>query len=473
MKTSEIEAALRDDFDADAKVALHRPRRREPGPLGLPLHRPVPQGRPGRSRRAHGLQEPQGGRRPRHRLGDRGRRQGVPRRHVPHPPASTCSPRTTCGPTRRARPSSSIMVNGAGACPRATGRRAPSTAPRHQLGAFQKIRVKNRACYQCAIACRQVHEVDGDRQGEGPEYETIALCGANCGIGDIAALMKFNEVCDEWGMDTISTGSSSAWPWTSPRRASTTSACASARPRATSRRRNSSPPRDGIGAELALGARALAAKYGVPELAMEVKNLELPGYDPRGSFGMSLAYATSDRGGCHMRSYPIADEVIERHAPPDSLEGKAAGHRGNMAEAIGQNFSSVKFVGIWCDFWAVDPDQIAQLSSTSGSATFTEEEVMLSASASGTSAGSSTCARAWSRDDYPAEAATRRRALTRTVPSAGQAIGSRDVPRSLQEYYRPRVGRERRAHRSQTRRDRRRRPPLERGAGRRRYRCHT
>ena len=44
-------------------------------------------------------------------------------------------------------------------------------------------------------------------QGEGPEYETIALCGANCGIGDIAALIKFNELCDEWGMDTISTGS--------------------------------------------------------------------------------------------------------------------------------------------------------------------------------------------------------------------------------------------------------------------------
>ena len=68
--------------------------------------------------------------------------------------------------------------------------------------------------------------------------------------------------------------------------------------------------KEGIGAELALGARALAAKYGQPELAMEVKNMELPGYDPRGSFGMSLGYATSDRGGCHMRTYPIADEVI-------------------------------------------------------------------------------------------------------------------------------------------------------------------
>ena len=82
--------------------------------------------------------------------------------------------------------------------------------------------------------------------------------------------------------------------------------------------------REGIGAELAEGARALAARYGVPELAMEVKNLELPGYDPRGTFGMSLAYATADRGGCHQRSYVQADEILGGDLPPDSLAGKAA-----------------------------------------------------------------------------------------------------------------------------------------------------
>ena len=49
---------------------------------------------------------------------------------------------------------------------------------------------------------------------------------------------------------------------------------------------------------------------------MEVKNLELPGYDPRGSFGMSLAYATSDRGGCHMRSYPVGDEIVTGESLP-------------------------------------------------------------------------------------------------------------------------------------------------------------
>ncbi len=74
---------------------------------------------------------------------------------------------------------------------------------------FQKIRTKKRACYQCAIGCRNFHATTfaGEEvRGEGPEYETIALCGANCGIDDIDALMKFNELCDELGLDTISSG---------------------------------------------------------------------------------------------------------------------------------------------------------------------------------------------------------------------------------------------------------------------------
>lgn len=72
--------------------------------------------------------------------------------------------------------------------------------------AFQRIKTGNRGCYQCALSCRQVHEIGGVKS-EGPEFETIALCGANCGVGDIEALMRFNQECDEFGLDTISTGS--------------------------------------------------------------------------------------------------------------------------------------------------------------------------------------------------------------------------------------------------------------------------
>jgi aldehyde:ferredoxin oxidoreductase len=114
--------------------------------------------------------------------------------------------------------------------------------------------------------------------------------------------------------------------------------------------------RTGIGPELALGARALAAKYGHPELAMEVKNLEAPGYDPRGTFGMSVAYASSDRGACHMRSFPVGAEVVEGSIPPDTLDASKAEWNVDF-----QNHYAFKFCGIWCDFWALDYEQMQQL----------------------------------------------------------------------------------------------------------------
>lgn len=220
--------------------------------------------------------------------------------------------------------------------------------------AFQKIRVKNRACYQCAIGCRQFHELGGVR-GEGPEYETIAVCGANCGVGDLDALMKFNAECDELGMDTISTGNVLALAMDLTERGIHDFGVRFGQVDAYLKVPGQLAARTGIGAELAMGARALAAKYGHPELGMEVKNLEIPGYDPRGSFGMSIAYATSDRGGCHMRAYPIADEIVSGNEKPDTLEGKP------LYNINYQNHYAFKFCGIWCDFWAIDWNQMTQL----------------------------------------------------------------------------------------------------------------
>ena len=65
-----------------------------------------------------------------------------------------------------------------------------------------------------------------------------------------------------------------------------------------------------IGAELADGSLRLATKYGHPELSMSVKGLEMPAYDPRGMQGQGLLYATSNRGGCHMRGNMVGPEVL-------------------------------------------------------------------------------------------------------------------------------------------------------------------
>ena len=221
--------------------------------------------------------------------------------------------------------------------------------------AFQKIRVKKRACYQCTLACRNFHRVEG-AEGEGPEYETIALCGANVGVADINALMKFNSECDEWGLDTISTGNVLGLAMDMTEKGVHDFGVRFGDLEGYRKIPEQLATRSGIGAELALGARALADKYGCPELAMQSKGLEMPGYDPRGSFGMALAYASSDRGACHMRSFPIGAEVVEGAMPPDTLDTSKVVWNIDF-----QNHYAFKFCGIWCDFWAIDYNQMTQL----------------------------------------------------------------------------------------------------------------
>ena len=328
-------------------------------------------------------------------------------------------------------------IDGAGAIPT----RNWSAGSFEQVGninseAFQKIKVGNRGCYQCSLSCRQVHEI-GDVKSEGPEFETIALCGSNCGMGDIEALMRFNRECDEWGLDTISTGSVVALAMDMTERGVADFGVRFGEPEGYLRMPELIATRRDVGAELALGARALAAKYGVPELAMEVKNLELPGYDPRGTFGMSLAYATSDRGGCHMRTYPVADEILEGSRPADSLEGKAAQViGGRVADGfIGQNFSSAKFSGIWCDFWGVDPDQLSQMLRHVWQKEWTEDDIMRLGERIWNLGRLFNLREGVEADTVPAKLVEPGDAFSEG-PAAGKAIGREAFAEGLREYYR-------------------------------------
>ncbi len=251
------------------------------------------------------------------------------------------------------------VINGGGALP--TRNYSAGVFPgagKINSESFQKIRLKKRACYQCAIACRNFHGV-GDVKCEGPEFETIALCGSNCDVDDIEALTRFNVECDEWGLDTISTGSVVALAMDLTEKGYADLGLRFGDTIEYLKAPGLIARREGVGAELALGARALAAKYGHPELAMEVKNLEFPGYDPRGAFGMALGYATSDRGACHMRAFPVGQEIVEGTLSPSTLTGKADWVINSPVG--GQDFFALKFSGIWCDFWAIDLEQIGRL----------------------------------------------------------------------------------------------------------------
>ncbi len=195
----------------------------------------------------------------------------------------------------------------------------------------EKYLVRNMACFHCPIACGRYSKVD-DVEGEGPEYETVWAYGASCGVDDLAAIIKANKLCNEYGLDTISAGATIACAMEMYEKGIIGSdeidgpALKFGSGEAIVEWTRKMGAGEGFGVKLALGSYRLGEEYGVPELSMSVKKLELPAYDPRGVQGHGLQYATSNRGGCHVRGYMIAPEIVglPEKLDPLSIEGKAA-----------------------------------------------------------------------------------------------------------------------------------------------------
>lgn len=194
----------------------------------------------------------------------------------------------------------------------------------------EKYLVKREACFRCPIACGRYCKVD-DIEGGGPEYETIWAFGSDCGISDLGAIIKANYWCNEMGLDTISAGATIAAAMELYEKGYIKDDELDGTPlkfgnaEAIIEWTKKMGRAEGFGAKLAEGSYRLAEMYGVPELSMTVKKQELPAYDPRGIQGHGLQYATSNRGGCHVRGYLISPEILGQPEKLDrfSLEGKA------------------------------------------------------------------------------------------------------------------------------------------------------
>jgi aldehyde:ferredoxin oxidoreductase len=192
--------------------------------------------------------------------------------------------------------------------------------------------INNTACYACPIGCGREVVLPNGRKGEGPEYESAWAFGADCGVKDLIAVTDANFMCNELGLDTISAGTTIAAAIEMFEKGYIPKDDLENGPEL---RYGSSESllyylkkiayRDGIGDKLAEGSYRFCEGYGHPELSMSVKKQELPAYDPRGVQGHGLEYATSNRGGCHVRGYMISPEVlgVPEKLDPQSLEGKA------------------------------------------------------------------------------------------------------------------------------------------------------
>ena len=250
----------------------------------------------------------------------------------------------------------------------------------------KELKARRRACFGCPIGCGRVLKRDG-REVAAPEYESLWALGAQCGISDLRAIAEANELCNELGLDTISLGNAIGFLMECYERGLITDretgglrlewGRADLLPelvRLTARR-------EGVGSLLALGVKRMSERIkGSEDFAMHVKGLELPAYDPRGAKGMGLAYATSNRGGCHLRAYLVMSEVLSmpRYLDPMRAEGKA-----ELVKRL-QDIFAVLDSMVMCKFTALalfetldyEPRWYARLLTTATGFYFDEEEFL-------------------------------------------------------------------------------------------------
>lgn len=230
-----------------------------------------------------------------------------------------------------------------------------------------------KGCFGCRIRCT-------GRMGAGastttaPEYETLWALGADCGIDDLEAVQAANILCGELGLDTISAGATIACAMELSAEGALGRTIRFGDTAYMLRLVGEMGRVEGFGESLARGSARFAAEWGYPHLSMQVKGLELPGYDPRGMQGQGLGYATSNRGGCHLRGNMLGPEIL---GIPKLIDRFATvGKSGVLVnlQHLGAVFDSVgmcKFAG-----FAFGEEVVARLLSAAGGVDLSAQELL-------------------------------------------------------------------------------------------------
>ncbi|VVB92274.1 Tungsten-containing aldehyde ferredoxin oxidoreductase [uncultured archaeon] len=221
--------------------------------------------------------------------------------------------------------------------------------------------IKGNACYNCTIACKHVIKSGAFEGHEVPEYETLWAYGPDNNNINLDAIIKINRLCNDYGMDTISSGSTIA----------AYAEIMGEDIKELAGLVEKIGEKEGVGAELGRGSKALS-KSRKKDVGMQVKGLELPGYDPRGVFGMALAYATSNRGGCHLRAYMIAPEILGK---PIKVEPKTFSGKAGLVQAF-QNATAALDSLVLCIFssFAIGDVEFANMLTAATGVDYSTEE---------------------------------------------------------------------------------------------------
>jgi len=190
----------------------------------------------------------------------------------------------------------------------------------------EKFLTRNTACYRCPIVCgRETRTVKYKVDAvHGPEYETIASFGSLAMIDDLEGVIYAGHLCNVYGLDTISTGSTIALACDMFDKGILTQELTGGLEiqfgdvEMTHKLIKLTARREGFGDLLAEGSAALAARFGVPEMSATVRNLEIPMHDSRAFSGMAPIYALSPRGACHLQGDMYGVDIGQ--GPPGELD---------------------------------------------------------------------------------------------------------------------------------------------------------
>lgn len=213
-------------------------------------------------------------------------------------------------------------------------------------------KVKSAACFRCPVACSQICEVkDGEYKGmrSDPEYETVGTIGAACGVSDFRAIIAGNNLCDEYGIDTMTVGNVIGYAMECFQRGLFSLEDTGGvelkfgNAKAMVDMIRSIGEGEGFGKILGKGFRELAQLYPETEYyMMHVKWMPFAAYEPRGFYGMGLAYGTSSRGACHnVGGWTIRDELTSGNYDRFALSGK-----GELVKRLQDTRAYIDSIGI-------------------------------------------------------------------------------------------------------------------------------